>query len=189
MTINRRQIIRTGLATAIAAGSAIASGSALAAPVTAVPGQQPALPFPPGAGKRSRLIYLNDLGGDIDGLFATVRAILSPSKAAAMFATIGGLAFSILLKFLPGMLDLAFLAPIGFAVRDHAGAYEIPFLDRMFIVFCVAVAGMVVISRMSGGGQARSMEVDPALFRVDRAFATASALICAALAAIYAILW
>lgn len=75
MTINRRQIIGTGLATAIAAGSAIASGPGLAA----APGQQPALPFTPGAGKRSRLIYLNDLSGDIDGLFATVHAILSPS--------------------------------------------------------------------------------------------------------------
>ena len=36
-------------------------------------------PFKPVAGPRSRLIFVNDLAGDVDGLFATVHAILSPS--------------------------------------------------------------------------------------------------------------
>lgn len=34
-------------------------------------------PFSPLAGPRSRCIYVNDLGGDIDGLFATVHMLLS----------------------------------------------------------------------------------------------------------------
>lgn len=36
-------------------------------------------PFVPPAGPRARVIYLNDLSGDIDGLFATVHFLLSPS--------------------------------------------------------------------------------------------------------------
>lgn len=38
-----------------------------------------AKPFAPLAGPRARLIFCNDLSGDIDGLFAAVHAILSPS--------------------------------------------------------------------------------------------------------------
>lgn len=38
-----------------------------------------AAPFIPPAGPRHRVLYLNDLAGDIDGLFATVHMILSPS--------------------------------------------------------------------------------------------------------------
>jgi SSS family solute:Na+ symporter len=49
---------------------------------------------------------------------------------AAMFATVGGLVFSIVLKFLPDLMDLSLLAPVGFAVDNGSGVYEIPFLDR-----------------------------------------------------------
>ncbi|WP_230461300.1 nucleoside hydrolase [Sphingobium sp. CAP-1] len=35
--------------------------------------------FSPKAGPRSRVLFINDLSGDIDGLFAAVHAILSPS--------------------------------------------------------------------------------------------------------------
>ncbi len=35
--------------------------------------------FTPPAGPRARMVYLNDLSGDIDGLFATVHMALSPS--------------------------------------------------------------------------------------------------------------
>ena len=53
------------------------------------------------------------------------------TSTAAMFATIGGLVFSIILKFLPGMMDLSVLAPIGFAHDNGSGVYEIPFLDQI----------------------------------------------------------
>jgi SSS family solute:Na+ symporter len=112
------------------------------------------------------------------------------TQAAAMFATIGGLVFSIILKFLPGMMDLRFLAPIGFAVDNGHGVYEIPFIDRMFIVFWVVVAGMVLISTLGRrDGKVRSLVVERRLFRVDGSFAAGSAVICVLLAAAYGVRW
>ena len=112
------------------------------------------------------------------------------TAAAAMFATIGGLVFSVFLKFLPLAMDLSFLAPIGFAVDNGAGVYEIPFLDRMLIVFIMVVIGMVVMSNMATqDGSLKRMQIDRSLFRVDRGFAFGSAVICVLLVAIYAIGW
>jgi SSS family solute:Na+ symporter len=112
------------------------------------------------------------------------------TAAAAMFATIGGLVFSIFLKFLPLAMDLGFLAPIGFAVRNGAGVYEIPFLDRMLIVFIMVVIGMVVMSTMARqDGSLKRMQIDRTLFRVDGGFALGSAVICVLLVAIYGLGW
>ncbi len=112
------------------------------------------------------------------------------TAAAAMFATIGGLVFSVFLKFLPLAMDLSFLTPIGFAVDNGAGVYEIPFLDRMAIVFAMVVIGMVVMSKMATqDGSLKRMQIDTSLFRVDRGFAFGSAVICVLLVAIYAIGW
>jgi SSS family solute:Na+ symporter len=112
------------------------------------------------------------------------------TAAAAMFATIGGLVFSIFLKFLPLAMDLGFLAPIGFAVRNSAGIYEIPFLDRMLIVFIMVVIGMVVMSTMARqDGSLKRMQIDRTLFRVDGGFALGSAVICVLLVAIYGLGW
>jgi len=110
--------------------------------------------------------------------------------AAAMFATVGGLVFSIVLKFLPQMIDLHFLAPIGFAVDNGSGVYEIPFLDRMFIVFWVVVAGMVLISTLGAREKGtRPLQVDRKLFHVDGAFALGSAVVCVLVATIYGMWW
>ncbi|HAK91999.1 sodium:solute symporter family transporter [Massilia timonae] len=112
------------------------------------------------------------------------------TAAAAMFATIGGLVFSVFLKFLPLAMDLSFLAPIGFAVDNGAGVYEIPFLDRMLIVFIMVVIGMVVMSKMAEqDGALKRMHIDRSLFRVDGGFALGSAVICVLLVAIYGIGW
>jgi SSS family solute:Na+ symporter len=112
------------------------------------------------------------------------------TAAAAMFATIGGLVFSVFLKFLPLAMDLSFLAPIGFAVDNGAGVYEIPFLDRMLIVFIMVVIGMVVMSRMAAqDGTLKRMHIDRSLFRVDGGFALGSAVICVLLVAIYGFGW
>jgi SSS family solute:Na+ symporter len=111
------------------------------------------------------------------------------TSGAAMFATIGGLVFSIILKFLPQMMDLHFLAPIGFAVDNGHGVYEIPFIDRMFIVFWVVVAGMAVISLLGRSEKIRALHIDTKLFRVDGAFAFGSAVVCVMLAAIYGAGW
>ncbi len=115
------------------------------------------------------------------------------TSGAAMFATVGGLVGSIILKFLPGMMDLSFLVPIGFAKVTEAGVAEIPFLDRMFIVFWFVVAGMVLISKLAeakrDGTIAKHLHVDTSMFRVDGAFTLGSAVIAVALAAIYGSLW
>jgi len=111
------------------------------------------------------------------------------TSSAAMFATVGGLVFSIILKFLPGWMDLSFLAPIGFAHDNGSGVYEIPFLDRMFIVFWLVVAGMVLLSTVFARGKVKALIVDTKLFKVDGAFALGSAVICVALATIYGMWW
>ncbi len=114
------------------------------------------------------------------------------TAGAAMFATLGGLVGSIVLKFLPSMMDLSFLVPIGFAKVTAGGLAEIPFLDRMFIVFWVVVAGMVVISKMAGvkrDNLSKPMHIDTSLFRVDGAFALGSAVIAVALTTIYSLWW
>jgi SSS family solute:Na+ symporter len=108
------------------------------------------------------------------------------TAAAAMFATIGGLVFSVFLKFLPLVMDLGFLAPIGFAVNNGAGVYEIPFLDRMLIVFVMVVIGMVVLSTTAQrDGSHKRMVIERSMFRVDRGFAVGSVVIFAVLVAIY----
>jgi SSS family solute:Na+ symporter len=108
------------------------------------------------------------------------------TAAAAMFATIGGLVFSVFLKFLPLVMDLGFLAPIGFAVNNGAGSYEIPFLDRMLIVFVMVVIGMALLSTTAQrDGSHKRMVIDRSMFRVDRGFALGSVVIFVVLVAIY----
>ena len=70
MAFDRRTMIKAAALATASAGLAAPAGFALA---KALP------PFVPGAGVRSRVLFVNDLSGDIDGLFATVHAILSPS--------------------------------------------------------------------------------------------------------------
>jgi hypothetical protein len=94
-----------------------------------------------------------------------------------------------LLKFLPGMMDLSFLAQIGFAADNGTGTYEIPFLDRTFIVLWMVIAGMVRFSHIGACGHVRSFHVDRKPFRVEGAFALGSAVICVLLSAIYGGLW
>lgn len=68
MSIDRRTALKTGLIASIA--SMPVSTAALAT----------LTPFRPLAGPRSRLLFVNDLSGDLDGLYAAVHAILSPTN-------------------------------------------------------------------------------------------------------------
>src|SRR4029077_11145207 len=45
---------------------------------------------------------------------------------AALFATVGGFAFSLFFKFLPGFMNLSFLEQFGFAKANEQGVFEIP---------------------------------------------------------------
>ena len=110
---------------------------------------------------------------------------------AALFAIVGGFLLSLLLKMLPGMMDLSSLASIGFSHTNDSGVYEIPFLDRMGIVFVLCVIGMVMISYIENpkGDRAHSLEVDTNLFKVSNGFAVGSLLALGILAALYIAFW
>ncbi len=114
------------------------------------------------------------------------------TSSAALFATIGGFLFSIVLKFLPGMMDLSFLAPFGFAVKPEGGSlYEIPFLDRMGFVFVFCIIGMVIISLIQGHGRTnpKGLEIDSSMFRPNRSFAIGSVVVLAIITMLYTVFW
>lgn len=110
---------------------------------------------------------------------------------AALFATIGGFIFSVLLKFLPGMIDLEPLYSIGLAVPNATGVFEIPFLDRMGIVFLLCVAGMYIISIIENkkGVKPNSLEIDASMFKTSAGFAIGSMIIIGLLVALYTMFW
>ena len=110
---------------------------------------------------------------------------------AALFATIGGLAFAFFFKFLPLFANLSFLAPYGFSKANEKGIYEIPFLDRMGFVFLICIAAMWVISTWENrkGVKPHGLEVDKKMFRVTPGFAVGALIICGLLVALYTIFW
>lgn len=110
---------------------------------------------------------------------------------AALFAIIGGFIFSVFFKFLPGMADLSFLADSGFSKANAAGIFEIPFMDRMSMVFILCIIGMIIISRIDNrkGGVTHGLEVDKTMFKVDTAFAVGALIVCAILVALYSLFW
>jgi SSS family solute:Na+ symporter len=110
---------------------------------------------------------------------------------AALFAIIGGFLLSVLFKFLPGMVDLSFLASSGFSKANAAGIFEIPFLDRMAMVFITCIIGMYIISTIDNrkGVKPHGLEVDRKMFRVDTSFAVGSLIVFAILVALYSLFW
>ena len=115
----------------------------------------------------------------------------SEATTAALFATIGGFLLSVLLKFLPAYADLSFLSPLGFAARNAAGVYEIPFLDRMGFVFAFCVLGMVVISVLEtrNGKATHGLEIDRSMFRTSRGFAVGAMVVLALITTLYTVFW
>lgn len=110
---------------------------------------------------------------------------------AALFATIGGFLFSIIFKFMPAFVDLSFLNPMGFAVPNADGIYEIPFIDRMGFVFLICVIGMFFISIYENkkGIQPNGLEVDKTMFKMSPSFIVGMLIITAVLAALYTVFW
>ncbi|SFE13262.1 solute:Na+ symporter, SSS family [Chitinophaga sp. CF118] len=116
------------------------------------------------------------------------------TPSAALFAMIGGVVLSFVLKFLPDAVDLSFLSGIGFAAPNAAGVYEIPFLDRMGIVFIFCVVGMILISliapkRVVAADGPKGLEVDSSMFRTSTSFTVIAILVCGILIALYAAYW
>lgn len=110
---------------------------------------------------------------------------------AALFATIGGFILSIIFKFMPAFVDLSFLNPIGFAVPNADGVFEIPFIDRMGFVFLICVIGMYFISRYETkkGVQTNGLEVDTKMFKMAPSFMVGALIILSVLAALYTVFW
>jgi SSS family solute:Na+ symporter len=109
---------------------------------------------------------------------------------AALFATIGGFIFSIVLKFLPKVMNLEFLSPMGFSAQED-GIYTIPFLDRMGFVFILCLVGMWIISTIENkrGVQTNGLEVDRKMFKMSPGFAVGALIVCGLLAALYTLFW
>jgi SSS family solute:Na+ symporter len=110
---------------------------------------------------------------------------------AALFAIIGGFVFSVFFKFLPGMLDLSFLAESGFSKANAAGIFEIPFLDRMGFVFLFCIAGMIIISKLDNrrGVTPHGLEIDRSMFKVNTSFAVGALIVCGILTALFSLFW
>ncbi|RNI28802.1 sodium/sugar symporter [Rufibacter latericius] len=68
---------------------------------------------------------------------------------------------------------------------------EIPFLDRMGIVFVVCVILMVLITLLDPKSKhnPKGLEIDSSMFKTTTTFAVLSVLICGILAALYIIFW
>ena len=113
------------------------------------------------------------------------------SSNAALFATIGGFVLSIIFKFMPNYIDLSWLASSGYAVANAEGVFEIPFLDRMGIVFLICLVGMYFISTndIRKGVQTNGLEVDRSMFKLHPAFVVGVLILFGIIAALYTILW
>ena len=110
---------------------------------------------------------------------------------AALFATIGGFMMSIIFKFMPAFVNLSFLNPLGFAVPNSNGVFEIPFIDRMGFVFLICIVGMVVISinEPKKGIKPNGLEVDSSMFKMSPSFIVGSLIVVSILAALYTVFW
>jgi SSS family solute:Na+ symporter len=110
---------------------------------------------------------------------------------SALFATIGGFVFSLILKVLPQFVDLSFLSPLGFSKVNFDGVYEIPFLDRMGFVFLFCILGMSIITNIENrrGVKTNGLEVDAKMFTPSTSFTAISLLIMGIIAALYTVFW
>ncbi len=148
-----------------------------------------------GIDKKGGFQYIQEYTGFVSpGIFAMFLLGFFWKKAtsnAALFATVGGFAFSLFFKFLPAIMDLTFLSQFGFSVPNADGVYEIPFLDRMGFVFAICVIGMVLISLYENrkGVKPNGLEIDKSMFKTSPGFAVGALIILGVLAALYTIYW
>jgi solute:Na+ symporter, SSS family len=148
-----------------------------------------------GIDKKGGFQYIQEYTGFVSpGIFAMFILGFFWKKAssnAALFATVGGFAFSLFFKFLPSIMNLSFLEQFGFAKANNKGIFEIPFLDRMGFVFLICVVGMILISLWDKkrGVKANGLEVDGSMFKMNNSFAVGALIILGVLAALYTIFW
>lgn len=148
-----------------------------------------------GIDKKGGFQYIQEYTGFVSpGIFAMFILGFFWKKTtsnAALFATIGGFALSVLFKFLPQVADLSFLAPYGFAKDNGTGVFEIPFIDRMGFVFIICIIVMYIISMFetSRGVKTNGLDVDAKMFKTSTGFAVGALIICGLLVALYSVYW
>ena len=148
-----------------------------------------------GIDKKGGFQYIQEYTGFVSpGIFAMFILGFFWKKTtsnAALFATIGGFAFSLFFKFLPASMNLSFLAQFGFSKANAQGVYEIPFIDRMGFVFVICVIGMVLISLYENykGVKPKALEIDNKMFKLHPVFAVGAIIIVGIIAALYTIFW
>jgi SSS family solute:Na+ symporter len=148
-----------------------------------------------GIDKKGGFQYIQEYTGFVSpGIFAMFILGFFWKKTtsnAALFATVGGFAFSLFFKFLPNIMDLSFLSQWGFSKANDKGVYEIPFLDRMGFVFVIAVAGMVLISLWDNrrGIRPKGLVIEKSMFKMSSGFAAGALIVLGILAALYTIYW
>lgn len=99
------------------------------------------------------------------------------NAAAALTAALLTIPLSTLFKFLPEITNGA-ISPI-------------PFLNRMTWVFCIIIVLMIVISYLGKSGKvnAKSVVIDPKMFKVSPSFIVYSVLIFGILIGLYTVFW
>jgi len=148
-----------------------------------------------GIDKKGGFQYIQEYTGFVSpGIFAMFILGFFWKKTtsnAALFATVGGFAFSLFFKFLPRIMDLSFLEQFGFAKPNAAGVYEIPFLDRMGFVFLISIIGMVIISLVDNrrGVVPNGLEIDKKIFKLSPSFTVGALIIVGLLVALYSVYW
>jgi SSS family solute:Na+ symporter len=148
-----------------------------------------------GIDKKGGFQYIQEYTGFVSpGIFAMFILGFFWKKAtsnAALFATVGGFAFSLFFKFLPNIMDLSFLSTAGFSKQNDKGVFEIPFIDRMGFVFVICIIGMWIISSIDNrkGITPHGLEIDKKMFRLSPSFAVGALIVCGILAALYSLFW
>ncbi|WP_290789534.1 sodium/sugar symporter [Flavihumibacter sp. UBA7668] len=148
-----------------------------------------------GIDKKGGFQYIQEYTGFVSpGIFAMFILGFFWKKAtsnAALFATIGGFILSVFFKFLPGFVDLSALIPSGWAIANADGVAEIPFIDRMAIVFVICIAAMYIISTIehARGVRPNALSIDAREFKPDPAFAVGALLVTGLLVALYTLFW
>jgi SSS family solute:Na+ symporter len=148
-----------------------------------------------GIDKKGGFQYIQEYTGFVSpGIFAMFILGFFWKKTtsnAALFATVGGFILSVLFKISPNYIDLEFLNAYGFSVQNAQGIYEIPFIDRMGLVFLICIILMYFISMYdhSRGVKSNGLEIDRSMFRPSASFTVGALIVIGIVAALYGIYW
>lgn len=148
-----------------------------------------------GIDKKGGFQYIQEYTGFVSpGIFAMFILGFFWKKTtsnAALFATVGGFAMSVLFKISPNYIDLEFLSSLGFSVQNAQGVYEIPFIDRMGFVFLICIVLMYFISIYdhSRGIKSNGLEIDSSMFKPSASFTVGALIVIGIVAALYGIYW